>query len=150
MNTTTNNPFGGEPLPKGPSVYCFYRKGTRDVLYDGESRNLLRRAREHERKLRQGKHRHELLQSIYNQHGNAGFDFEIVERCTVAELKPREKHWINQHNPQCNIQCMAKLNRPRMKKKIRSRPLPSKEFRQLIKSKYDMMRKALATRRAAA
>lgn len=64
-------------------IYCI-RNG--DKFYVGQSIDIVRRFKEHQADLKNGKHRNVRLTNSYNLHGIEAFSFEIIEIVNLAGL----------------------------------------------------------------
>ena len=74
-------------------------KNTKDgKVYVGLSTKIETRFHFHRRRLRNGKHKNEHLQSAWNKHGEESFEFGIIEECSEEMLNDREIFWIAQLN----------------------------------------------------
>src|ERR1017187_7123605 len=69
-------------------------------VYVGSSVFIDRRIKSHRGQLRKGNHRNGYLQASWNEHGEAAFQFAVLELCAIIPLggvlcPPREKFWID-------------------------------------------------------
>lgn len=70
--------------------------------YVGSAQNCRTRTQTHRNKLLQGKHINQYLQDAWNKYGPDQFVFELLEKCSKADLKQREQSWINHLNSGSN------------------------------------------------
>lgn len=63
--------------------------------YVGQSVDMLRREREHFKRLRVGVHENSYLQNSFNKYGEENFKFEMLEEVEITFLRQREQHWID-------------------------------------------------------
>lgn len=61
-------------------------------VYIGSSSFIQARFRTHKRHLRKNMHENKHLQNSYNKYGENCFSFEIIEKCEVENLIPREQY----------------------------------------------------------
>ena len=66
--------------------------------YIGYSIDIQRRWQTHKRDLKNNKHENEHLQNAYNLYGEENFVYEVIEECSIEEIKEREKYWIKYYN----------------------------------------------------
>ncbi len=88
-------------------------------VYIGSSRDITKRWERHRGELRQGKHHSDHLQRSWDKHGEAAFQFDVVE--IVADPKqriPREQFWMDHyqayqpdHGYNCNPKAGSNLGR---------------------------------------
>lgn len=52
----------------------------------------------HKNCLNQNKHENKHLQNSWNKYGSENFQFEIIEKCSIADLDNRERFWIAYYN----------------------------------------------------
>tara|TARA_R110000765_G_scaffold26628_8_gene64954 strand:+ start:4413 stop:4955 length:543 start_codon:yes stop_codon:yes gene_type:complete len=71
--------------------------------YVGSSSYINRRVRQHRSALNKGVHHSPHLQKSWNKHCANNFDFELLERCGVADLLTREQYWIDKNSPEFNM-----------------------------------------------
>lgn len=64
-------------------------------FYIGSSNNVKRRWGEHRKRLRQGSHPSAHLQNAWNLHGEASFEFVVLELTPVEILLSREQVWLD-------------------------------------------------------
>jgi group I intron endonuclease len=64
-------------------------------VYVGSSDCLKRRIREHKYWLNKGRHVNGHLQFAWNKYGIDGFDFSILEHCSIDDLIPTEQKWMD-------------------------------------------------------
>lgn len=67
-------------------------------VYVGRSVNWLKRISVHKSELRKNKHSNPYLQKAWNKYGETNFICELVEQCSVDELKDKEIYWIDKLN----------------------------------------------------
>lgn len=65
--------------------------------YIGYSIDIERRWKTHKRDLKNNKHENDHLQRAYNLYGDI-FNYEVIEECSIDEIKEREKYWIAFYN----------------------------------------------------
>ena len=70
--------------------------------YIGSTKYLPRRKGEHLYKLRNNKHPNKRIQLLFDNHGEC-FDFIVLEKCNVEQLKEREQFYFNYLCPTLNI-----------------------------------------------
>lgn len=90
-------------------------------LYVGSSCRIYRRWWQHRRNLRRGVHTGVYLQNSWTKHGEAAFQFSILEECSRDALAEREQHYIDALKPALNsmpIVFPRKAPSPEMKAKI--------------------------------
>lgn len=83
-------------LTNTPCIYAI-RCIVTNKLYIGSALKGLTRCRHHFRGLVQGKHHNNYLQNAWNKHGADSFTCELIEACSVEDLREREQFWINFH-----------------------------------------------------
>lgn len=66
--------------------------------YVGASVNIQTRWRVHLCELRAGTHCNQKLQRAWNKHGEASFEFTVVEACPRSQIVAFEQKWIDQLN----------------------------------------------------
>ena len=71
--------------------------------YIGQSRNILKRWKEHKYRLRRNKHHNPYLQNAWNKYGERNFNFEVIEFCKDYELNDKEQYWLERLKPEYNI-----------------------------------------------
>lgn len=62
-------------------------------MYIGSSKNLVNRATNHRKNLKDNKHSNKHLQSSYNKYGGENFIFEVIEYCD--NYVEREQYWMD-------------------------------------------------------
>lgn len=77
-----------------PGIYQIKNISTGKV-YVGSTDCLKRRIREHKYFLSKGKHDNRYLQFAWNKYGSDGFDFSVLEYCSVDDLLPTEQKWLD-------------------------------------------------------
>src|SRR4051812_15843680 len=70
-----------------------------DQNYVGSSVVIYRRWWQHRYRLRRGIHTGPYLQHSWNRHGEAAFQFSILEECPNERLAEREQFYIDMLNP---------------------------------------------------
>jgi group I intron endonuclease len=85
-------------MPEKPTkglcgIYAIRNKATGEC-YVGQSISIHSRIKDHLYKLSRNMHATPALQTAFNEHGLAGFVFDIVEICPRPQLTEREDHWI--------------------------------------------------------
>ena len=63
--------------------------------YVGSSKNIYKRWRKHKSLLRHNKHINDYLQNAFNLHGETNFEFVIIEKCLVENLKDVEQKYLD-------------------------------------------------------
>lgn len=71
-------------------------------LYIGSSANLVRRQKDHFKKLSINRHPNSHLQSAVNHYGIENFIFQVIEYCEKDQLLTKEQYHIDQHDS-CNM-----------------------------------------------
>lgn len=71
-------------------------------IYIGSSKRIATRWAQHRRDLRLGRSVCVYLQNAWTKHGEAAFQFSIVEECSEADLETREQHYIDELKPRFN------------------------------------------------
>lgn len=66
-------------------------------IYIGQSVNVKIRLISHKSNLKAGKHKNVYLQRSYDKCNGEGFEFEVIEYCSIDELDEREKYWIEKY-----------------------------------------------------
>lgn len=66
--------------------------------YIGQSVNIKERWYHHKRRLRNGNHYNNHLQSSWNKYGEENFLFYIIEECSEYELDAKEEYHISKYN----------------------------------------------------
>lgn len=80
--------------PKYSGIYKITNK-LNGKIYVGESVNIYLRWNEHRCRLRNNYNDSEHLQNAWNKYGEENFEFEVIEKCKIEELKKREHYWVN-------------------------------------------------------
>jgi len=62
--------------------------------YIGSSVDIVSRWTHHRFMLRRGRHKTPALQAAWTEHGEAAFEFVVVEHCEKDNLRLREDQWI--------------------------------------------------------
>lgn len=65
------------------------------MVYVGQSKNIEARWKAHIKYFRSNKNTY-LMQKDYNLYGLKSFKFDVVEECSMLDLKARENYWIEQ------------------------------------------------------
>lgn len=83
--------------------------------YVGSSINLASRKSHHFYLLRKGKSHSQRLQNSFNKHGEAAFQFEVIEYCEAESLHERERAWMveldavdNGYNTSLDVACPSR------------------------------------------
>lgn len=71
--------------------------------YVGSSKNIARRFKRHKAYLNKGKHHNQYLQRSYDVHGERAFTFDLLEECSVENLKIVEQRYIDENVNGYNI-----------------------------------------------
>jgi len=71
--------------------------------YIGSAVELLKRWSDHRTGLCRQDHHNAHLQHAWNKHGEAAFEFSVLELCPVGYLIEREQAYIDARNPEFNI-----------------------------------------------
>ncbi|GAC1694863.1 MAG: hypothetical protein PVS2B3_05290 [Steroidobacteraceae bacterium] len=82
-----------QELPKSPGVYQIGCKRNGNI-YVGSAVNLRERWRGHYRDLCNRVHHNSHLQSAWNRHGEAAFEFVVLECVAAPQLLIAEQQWI--------------------------------------------------------
>lgn len=64
------------------------------MFYIGSSIDVKNRWWQHLKELRNGKHHNDKLKKAFKKYGEDQFVFEVIEECSVEELRTREQEWI--------------------------------------------------------
>lgn len=75
-------------------VYCIKNVANGKVYVGSASQSFHIRCNRHLRELRQGKHHCQYLQNAYNKHGEAAFEFHVLESCDPQVCVQQERVWI--------------------------------------------------------
>lgn len=76
---------------------------TNGARYVGSSKRILVRWADHKRALRRDKHTCRYLQHCWNKHGEASFQWEVLEKCGTDVMRVREQHYIDTIKPELNV-----------------------------------------------
>jgi group I intron endonuclease len=80
-------------IPSEPGIYII-RCLVNDKIYVGQAVNVRKRFISHRSMLRKGIHRNPHLQNSWNVHGEAHYEFKVLELCAVEDLTQREDRAI--------------------------------------------------------
>lgn len=97
INERTELGMSNYRRPKPRTKYCGVygiRCTVTGMIYIGGSVDMTGRWTHHRFTLRRGSHKTPQLQDHWNIHGEANFEFIVLERCDEAVLKDREDYWI--------------------------------------------------------
>ena len=72
-------------------------------MYIGQSSNLIRRFKEHQKKLDKNIHANRHLQRAWNKHGKNNFIFKTLIYCEKQELTYYEQALVDQQQPAYNV-----------------------------------------------
>jgi group I intron endonuclease len=78
--------------------------------YIGSTVDIKRRWRQHLNNLRCGEHTNRHLQSSWNQYGEGGFAFSVLEHCPSEALVSREQFYFESICPELNLNPLAATN----------------------------------------
>ena len=93
-----------EKFPLKYNVPGIYYIQINSHSYVGSSNQIIRRLREHKKKLTHNYHDNKFMQRAYNKYKDGGkIYYQILEICSQDELKNREKYWIDKLHPDINI-----------------------------------------------
>ena len=81
-------------IPRASGIYFIVCKAT-GRFYVGSALDLLMRRRTHWNALRGGKHGNKYLQRAWRRHGEANFEFQVVELVRPSRLLATEQSWLN-------------------------------------------------------
>lgn len=84
-------------------IYGIFNRVNRK-WYIGQSVEMNVRLNMHRWRLKRGEHQNDHLQKSFLKHGEAAFEFRVVEIVPEAELDARERFWIQHHkstDPKC-------------------------------------------------
>jgi group I intron endonuclease len=81
-------------LPAAPGVYSIFCHANKK-FYVGGAVNIRARVQGHYRALFSGRHKNAHLQSAWKKYGVGTFEAEVLERCTVGNVKAREQAWLD-------------------------------------------------------
>jgi excinuclease UvrABC nuclease subunit len=96
-------PYTWEEVKNMAGVYVIVNS-VNNHKYVGQSKNLLKRMRDHFHVLDHGRHPNSYLQNAYNLHGRQSFVFVVLEYIPdLVELNDREQYWIEHLRPEYNI-----------------------------------------------
>ena len=73
----------------------FVRNRKSGKVYIGSSMNMRARLNKHKNHLQRGVHPNEYLQRAFSLHGEAAFEFGVLEQCAAADRLVREQQWID-------------------------------------------------------
>jgi DNA-binding XRE family transcriptional regulator len=120
-------------VPDVAGVYRITCQPTGDT-YVGSAVSVRRRVYGHLLMADSGRHPSRKLVELVRRHGVAAFAFEMLERCSVADLDARERHWFDLLNPTlCSLPPRG-TNRPGRRKPVRRlAAVPSLRQRRLAK-----------------
>lgn len=65
------------------------------MVYVGQSKNIKARWKAHIKYFKSNKNNH-LMQNDYTLYGIKAFKFDVIEECSIEDLKSRENYWIKQ------------------------------------------------------
>jgi group I intron endonuclease len=85
------------PIPRTSGIYFIVCNAT-GRFYVGSAVSLHERRRSHWTSLRGGKHANKSLQSAWRRHGEANFEFQVVELVRPSWLLAAEQSWLNKTN----------------------------------------------------
>jgi group I intron endonuclease len=84
-------------IPRASGIYFIICRAT-SRFYVGSAVDLYMRRRTHWNSLRRGKHANKNLQRAWRRHGEANFEFRVVERVRPSRLLATEQSWLNKTN----------------------------------------------------
>jgi group I intron endonuclease len=86
----------GQALPVlKTGVYRWFCTTSGKSYVGSTVRSLVHRERVHRSELRGRYHKNRYFQSAWDKHGEATFNFEVLERCPPDRCIEREQHWID-------------------------------------------------------
>lgn len=129
---------------KKSGVYILYNIFT-GRKYVGSSRNLPHRKSCHFHGIRRGRHENYKIQNEFNEYGEEGFRWEVLEYTSPDDLVEREQFWLDSIKPELNIllkadnhQCTqtdkSKLARQSQAEKMRGRKASDETKRKMSQS----------------
>lgn len=92
-------------------IYAIYRSDSGRRYYIGSAVNIKKRWQRHRSHLRAGVHHSAALQRAWNKHGEAAFQFAVLEAVPEGQLIGREQAWFDRFAPAYNICKVAGSNR---------------------------------------
>ena len=85
-------------------IYAIHRADARGRFYIGSAIDIFGRWRLHRHQLRSGEHHSKILQRAWDKHGEASFEFVILEQVLdKAHLISREQAWMDRFSPRYNV-----------------------------------------------
>lgn len=87
-------------------------------FYIGSSINIEKRWREHKLALKKNKHHNPYLQRVWNKYGEHGFEFSVLEICSIEEILNREQYYLDLLLPNYNLCKSAGNTRGRLHTKL--------------------------------
>lgn len=69
-----------------------------ELVYIGQTKNLLKRKRQHISELRHNNHYNAHLQRSWNKYGEDAFVWNVIEHCGLDELDEAETYWIDKYD----------------------------------------------------
>lgn len=96
--------------PKLPGIYKIESFTHPERAYIGSSVNIIRREKEHSKRLFGNYHPNAKLQAHFNKYGATDLLFSIIEICDVNILIEREQHYIDTLHPSFNLRQLANSN----------------------------------------
>lgn len=101
-------------------IYSIYSlENMRVCLYVGQSKDIYHRWDGHRYLLLCNSHHNIYLQKIFNRIGIDNLHFEVVEICSEDSLDKKERFYIKELKPTCNISIGFFDNKARQEPKIR-------------------------------
>jgi hypothetical protein len=85
------------PIPRASGIYFIVCKAT-GRFYVGSAVDLHTRRRSHWTSLRGGKHGNKYLQRAWRRHGEANFEFQVMELVRPSRLLATEQSWLDKTN----------------------------------------------------
>jgi len=85
------------PIPRTSGIYFIVCKAT-GRFYVGSAVDLHMRRRSHWTSLRGGKHGNKYLQRAWRRHGEANFEFQVMELVRPSRLLATEQSWLDKTN----------------------------------------------------
>ncbi len=75
-------------------VYCWKNRVNGKVYVGGADKSFEKRRARHLMFLKASNHDNRHLQAAWNKYGEKSFDWQVLERCVLAQVEERETHWI--------------------------------------------------------
>jgi group I intron endonuclease len=138
-------------------IYFIKNKVT-NKYYIGSSNNIKKRFYQYAFLLKRNKCHSPKLQNSFNKHGKDSFEYGLIEKCDIEELKDRENYWIirydsvdNGYNCSADTKCSTRGRKlsldelKRLSERNRERWRTNRES--MIKVSKENIKKATAVRK---